>query len=370
MVLVLCLLALLFPSPFSSMVSEEGADFLSLPYDLRGVSGCNPSPQQLEFNGTRAFIHLEAQCSFGPRPPGSDNLTRCGDYIVSVLREAGWPVHNQTWTFQGVQLRNIVAGAIQAPVLVVLAHYDTRPRADREPDPADQAKPILGANDGASGVAVLLELATVLPPEASSRGVLLFVDAEDSGGIAGWPWIVGSTHYVESLTLQQREGIQAAVLLDMVGDADLQIKREGSSTPQLTQLIWQTAHSLGYAHLFLDVAGYTLIDDHRPFLDAGIPACDIIDFDYPYWHTLADTPDKCSPGSLEAVGRVVESFLLQQLDSPCSFRTSLPLTVLMVFVAVGVAAAAGVAGGLKLARRRRRREGTGREGKPNLSVEA
>jgi len=349
LVLVFALLALLAGAAISSTVPCVSFQ----PSSSGLLDSSRRVGQQLGFNGTRAFAHLEAQCSFGPRPPGSDNLTHCGDYIVMVLREEGWPVQNQTWTYQGVSLRNILAGAAQAPGLVVLAHYDTRPLADRDPDPANRTRPILGANDGASGVAVLLELAAVLPPWARDRVVLLFVDAEDSGGIAGWPWIVGSTHYVETLTPQQREGIQAALLLDMVGDANLQIKREGSSTPQLTQAIWQTAHTLGYEDIFLDLPGYTLIDDHRPFLEAGIPACDIIDFDYPYWHTLADTPDKCSPSSLEAVGRVVESFLLQQLTSPTPFRTS-TLPFILIALAVAVASVAGAGAALTLMRRRKR----------------
>jgi len=308
----------------------------------------------LGFNGTRAFTYLEAQCAFGPRPPGSDNLTRCGDYIVSVLQTAGWLVQTQNWTFQGTPLRNIVAGAQAAPQLVLLAHYDTRPYADRELDPVNRARHILGANDGASGVAALLELAAVLPSAARDAVALLFVDAEDSGGVAGWPWIVGSTHYVSTLTTAQRSGIRAAILLDMIGDSDLQLKRETQSSAPLLDDIWQTAADLNYSGVFLNVAGWTLTDDHIPFLQAGICAADIIDFGYPYWHTLADTPDKCSPTSLEAVGRVVEEYVARQLITPTTYPPS--PNVLLWWAAIlvaGVAAAGGLLGFVLIRRRRR-----------------
>lgn len=291
----------------------------------------------LEFNGTSAFAHLETQCAFGPRPPGSDNLTQCGNYIISTLEAYGWTVQQQNWTYMGTPLRNIIAGVAASPHLVLLAHYDTRPRADHEPNPLNQSLPILGANDGGSGTAALLELAAVLPEAAQNSVVLLFVDAEDSGGISGWDWIVGSTHYVNSLNAAQISMIEAAILLDMMGDADLQLKREGSSTPNLVDVLWHTAAELGYGHLFLDIPGYTLVDDHRPFLQAGIPAVDIIDFDYPYWHTLQDTPDKCSPASLEAVGRVVEQFVQEQLEAPSTFRTPLGW-----WISIGVACVVGI----------------------------
>lgn len=292
----------------------------------------------LAFNGTRAFTFLEEQCAFGPRPPGSDNLTQCREYLISVLEGYGWTVRIQNWSFQETLLRNIVAGAILAPRLVLLAHYDTRPIADNDPDPTNRSKPILGANDGASGVATLLELAAILPETARNSVALLFVDAEDSGNINEWPWIIGSTHYVNNLTTIQKDGIDAVILLDMVGDADLQIKREQSSTPRLVNVLWAIASHLGYSHIFQNVSGYTLIDDHRSFLDAGIPAVDIIDFDYPYWHTLADTPDKCSPDSLETVGRVVEQFVIEQLGTPTNFRpqTPTPPLIQLIGVLVGI----------------------------------
>jgi hypothetical protein len=304
------------------------------------------APQQvsLEFNGTQAFTYLEAQCAFGPRPPGSSNLTACGDYIISALESNGWPVQTQTWSYRSTPLRNIIAGAIGLPRYVVLAHYDTRPVADMDPDPLNRSQPILGANDGGSGVAALLELSAVLPPEAKNYVVLLFVDAEDSGYVNDWDWIVGSTYYVNRLSLTQRLSIQAAVLLDMMGDADLQLRREQFSTPSLVNVLWQIAADLHYDALFLNSSGYSMLDDHRPFLDVGIPAVDIIDFEYPYWHTLADTPDKCSPASLEVVGRVVESFVEQQLITLTPFTPPSPHVDPWFLIGLGITGSVMVVG--------------------------
>lgn len=285
-----------------------------------------PIQPSLGFNGTRAFTYLEAQCAFGPRPPGSNNLTECGNYIIQTLEGKGWSVETQTWTYQNTQLRNILAGAT-TPQYVLLAHYDTRPIADSDPDPLNRSRPILGANDGASGVAVLMELAEVLPEEAKAVTMLLFVDAEDSGNYNSWEWIVGSTYFINNLTPAQKSTIRAAILIDMIGDIDLQLPRERSSTPSLVGVLWQTAADLNYDAVFLNVSGPYVIDDHRPFLEAGIPAVDIIDFSYPFWHTLEDTPDKCSALSLEVVGRVVEAFMETQLEVPTFFTpTGPPLT--------------------------------------------
>ncbi|RLI07604.1 hypothetical protein DRO42_07830, partial [Candidatus Bathyarchaeota archaeon] len=151
---------------------------------------------------------------------------------------------------------------------------------------------------------------------------LVFFDAEDSGYYEGWSWIVGSTHYVAELPPERRSTIRAMVLLDMVGDANLQLKRELSSTRSLQDQVWSIAASLGHDDVFLSSYGGSIIDDHRPFLDCGIPALDIIQHDpFPwYWHTLEDTPDKCAAGSLEAVGRVIEAFVAQTAHQSTTFE--------------------------------------------------
>ncbi len=307
---------------------------------------------QLSFDGATAMGYLQQQCDFGPRPPGSTNLSSCREYIVSTLGSFGWDVRLQNFTYRGVACANIIARGSPdaANISIVLgAHYDTRPVADQDPDPANRQHPILGANDGASGVAVLLELARVLPVAARQYVELVFFDAEDSGGVNGWEWIVGSTYYVGQLDDERRAGLHAMILLDMVGDSSAQFLRERSSTRTLQDNLWSIAAELGYSSTFIDSFGAYVIDDHTPFLDAGMPAVDIIQNNPfpPYWHTLADTPDKCSASSLERVGSVVEMFVLSSTNetdatpasttSPLLFYVplvGLPLIVLVTFLMV------------------------------------
>lgn len=186
-----------------------------------------------------------------------------------------------------------------------MAHYDSRLSADNDPQPLNAALPVPGANDGASGVAVLLEIARVLPAGAPVE--LAFVDAEDQGRLPGWDWILGSRALAESIPAPR-----ALILLDMIGDADLNIHPEKNSDPRLTEEIWQTAAALGYGDFFPTQSKYRVIDDHVPFLERGVPAVDLIDLDYPYWHTLADTPDKVSAHSLQVVGETLLAWLRSQ----------------------------------------------------------
>ncbi len=292
------------------------------------------------FDGDSAFVHLEAQCAFGPRPPGSDNLTQCRRYIADMLVSFGWEVRFQNFTYLGTNCSNIIA-YIENPntaPLVLGAHYDTRPLADNDPSPSNRTYPVLGANDGASGVAILLELARILPQQDRHIVELVFFDAEDSGRINGWDWIVGSTYYVDQLDTLRKNSVRAMLLLDMVGDASLQLPKEISSTDTLQNEVWHIAAELGHSDVFLNQTGSTIIDDHRPFLDAGIPALDIIQTPFPwYWHTREDTPDKCSGSSLEVVGSVIETFLIQQLTQTTPFEQESPV-LLYVSIIIGVMA--------------------------------
>ncbi|MBD3157481.1 MAG: M28 family peptidase [Candidatus Lokiarchaeota archaeon] len=276
------------------------------------------------FDGPRAYTHLVEQCDFGPRPPGSENLNACRAYMADALDGYGWDVVFQNFTYQDVFCSNIHATypGNHAPSLILGAHYDTRPRADKDPHPENRSEPILGANDGASGVAVLLELARVLPDEVKQGIELVFFDAEDSGDINGWDWIVGSTHYVDSLSDTRKNQISAMILLDMVGDKELRLEKEVTSTDTLQNAVWERAESMGRNDTFLPTVGARILDDHRPFLDAGIPALDIIEHaPFPdYWHTLEDTPDKCSAESLAIVGEVMEVFLVEDLASNAIFE--------------------------------------------------
>jgi Zn-dependent M28 family amino/carboxypeptidase len=140
---------------------------------------------------------------------------------------------------------------------------------------------------------------------------LTFFDAEDDGDLGGWDWIVGSRQFAQFVNRQRAAGIdfQAMALVDMVADSDQQFYWEGNSDPPLREKIWATAAELGYGQEFIPSVKYTMIDDHIPFRDLGIPSVDIIDFDYPYWHTTQDTLDKISADSLERIGRTLEVWL-------------------------------------------------------------
>ncbi len=265
------------------------------------LGGCRP---EARFDGRRAYGDVLAQCELGPRLPGSTASGRAGEYIAQGLRRAGWAVEYQEFTYQGVQLRNIIGRRGRGPLLILGAHYDSRAKADRDPD--GRGAPVPGANDGASGAAVLLELARTLEASKLDHEVwLAFFDAEDQGELDGWPWSVGAGHLAASLTRQP----ESVIVVDMVGDADQQLYWERSSTPQLAERVWAVAGRLGYGRWFVPEYRHSVIDDHTPFLERGIPALDIIDFDYPYWHTTADTADKVSPASLERVGRALECLL-------------------------------------------------------------
>ncbi len=259
-----------------------------------------------QFDGARAFAHVEAQMAFGPRPTGSEAAQQTAAYILAELERMGWITERQPFEYQGVAAQNLIgrAGSEGGPVLLVGAHYDTRRRADR--DPANPDQPVPGANDGASGVAVLLELARVLNLMAVDGEVwLVFFDAEDNGGLDGWDWIAGSTYFAGNLSVTP----EYLILVDMIGDADQALYYERNSDVVLMQHLWEIAANMGYGEYFIPAVNHSILDDHIPFLQRGIPAIDIIDFDYPYWHTTQDTVDKVSPDSLERVGRVIERFL-------------------------------------------------------------
>ena len=180
---------------------------------------------------------------------------------------------------------------------------------DKDPNIENHDHPVLGANDGASGVAVLLELARVIPKSFNGKIWLVYFDAEDNGNLPGGEWILGSRSFVESLEGKP----DAVIVVDMIGDTDLNIFMERYSDLELTNEIWEVASLLGYENQFIPQLKYQIIDDHLPFVQAGIPAVDIIDFDYPYWHTAGDTIDKVSPESLQIVGEVVLAWLVGKL---------------------------------------------------------
>jgi glutaminyl-peptide cyclotransferase len=259
------------------------------------------------FDGYRALRDVQHQVSLGPRTPGSPGHDQIRNWIQSELIEAGWSVQVQSLEYAGKTVHNVIAKRGQnTPWVIVGAHYDTRFFADRDADPSKQTQPVPGGNDGASGVAVLLELARTLPDDLDGEIWLVFFDAEDNGGIQGWQWIMGSTAFVDQLQGKPDK----VVILDMIGDADLNIYYERNSDPDMSADIWRQASELGYGEQFIPEEKFSMLDDHTPFLEAGIPAVDIIDFDYPFWHTTDDTSDKVSAASLKAVGDTIRAWLI------------------------------------------------------------
>lgn len=265
-------------------------------------------PPEPVFDGERALQDVVTQVQFGPRIPGSSAHQQAVIWLQQQLSESGWTVTLQETTYNNQPVVNIIAkrGEGLQPWIVLGAHYDSRMQASND-SAANQATPVPGANDGASGVAVLLELARVLPQDLQKQVWLVLFDSEDQGHLEGWDWIYGSRAFVEALQAKP----DMAVIVDMIGDADLNIYQEQTSNPALTQDIWAVAAARGHGDVFLAEAKYSILDDHTPFLEQGIPAIDIIDFDYPYWHTIADTPDKVSAESLFAVGDTLLHWLLR-----------------------------------------------------------
>lgn len=275
-----------------------------------------------EFDGPGALGYIQTQVEFGPRIPGSEAHRRMGDWLDSLLRQRADTVIVQSWTHvtarrEPLPLRNFIArfNPSAEKRLLLLAHWDSRPKAD-SPRSRDSTKPVQGANDGGSGVAVLLGVADVLKRSPPTVGVdLLFVDGEDYGDFTkdSADVLIGSRYY----GAHQLPGPRPlyAVLFDLVADKDLQIYQEGNSlvgAPEVVELVWQTAKDLGYGGYFIASPRHTLIDDHIELQKAGIRAIDVVDFDYPAWHTPDDTIDKVSAASLQIVGDVAVALVRRE----------------------------------------------------------
>lgn len=276
------------------------------------------------FDSVRAFRYLKEQCDLGPRNPGSEGHQRAIAYFDKHFSSLGFPVEKQAFVHRDhsdgreVRLTNILVTVkgrdAKAPGMIFCAHWDTRPRADMDPDPRAASRAIIGANDGASGVAVLMELANSFRnrPPPQTVHIVLF-DGEDYGKSGSLDeYFLGARHYAERLPVPRPA---YAILLDMVGDKDLSIPMERNSlaqAPDLVKKVWDRARILGL-DAFKPVPGSVVYDDHIPLLAKGLPAIDIIDFEYPPWHTQGDTPDKCSAHSLGVVGRLVASLAWQPL---------------------------------------------------------
>ena len=280
---------------------------ISLTSCLRGSA-----QPKANFDGDRAYEWVVTQCEIGYRVTGTEASIQAGDTFSLTLQALGWRVREQRFSYRETPVRNLLAWKGEGPGVLIGAHYDTRREADEDPTHPNQ--PVLGANDGASGTAVLLELARTLDVNKTNRTVYLaFFDAEDNGYLDGWNWIVGSSHMAAHWGDADEQPLEAVVIVDMIGDRDQNIYYDRNSDPQLNQTLWCIADELGYGDRFIPEYRYRILDDHVPFANMGITAVDIIDFDYPYWHTTEDTVDKVSASSLEAVGRTVERWL-EDLD--------------------------------------------------------
>jgi len=282
------------------------------------------------FNGERAFQYLVQQCEFGPRNPASEGYTRCKQFLVDELEKHCDRVGQQEFEYRDkkdstniYRGTNIIASINLHPKkrkrIMLCAHWDTRPWADNDPLPENHSKPIIGANDGASGVAVLLELARALKKAKLDIGVdIILFDLEDIGDHQYYeypdslnPFSVGSEYFAEH-NKQYRPAF--GILIDMIGDSDLLIKKESYSlinAEPIVNKVWAAAR-ITRATAFVDAEGGAVNDDHVPFLKRGIQVVDLIDFDYQYWHTMGDTPDKCSAESLQQLGNVLIEILLRE----------------------------------------------------------
>jgi glutaminyl-peptide cyclotransferase len=270
------------------------------------------SSSQLAVSGEKAMEYVRAQVNFGPRPPGTPALERCREYIRKQLEGFGYQIEDDAFVAQTpygpITMHNLIArkGNGGRGVIAFASHYDTKLMENIK---------FVGANDGGSSTGLLLELANVL---AESKGPddywFVFLDGEEA--FVEWSTFdstYGSRHLAQRW---KSEGItskiRALILLDMIGDKNLDIWYETNSTPWLMDLVWNTAKRIGLSSILSQIKA-PVGDDHIPFIDVGIPSVDIIDLDYgpnnSYHHTAADTLDKVSPASMENVGKVVLAML-------------------------------------------------------------
>ena len=286
------------------------------------------SQDAVYFDGDRAMELVEYQCDFGPRFPGSkghsdfsDSLKVFLDNLVEMNLVYKDPIYSSVGNNM-VEITNMHArfNPRASDRILFLAHWDTREFADKDDNIESRSMPVLGANDGASGTAILMTLAEMLSnnPPINIGVDLLFLDGEDMGSY-GNPdsWALGAKSFSKHL---KKPFTRYAICLDMVGDREQEFLIEGFSyryAPEVVKKVWLLANNLGY-NQFKYSLGQQIIDDHYVlFQNTGIPSIDIIDFQYPnsqknYWHTIHDTPDKCSAESLEAVGTVIATLIYHE----------------------------------------------------------
>ncbi len=274
-------------------------------------------------DGARALGYLKKICDIGPRPAGSEANTRQRVMVAELWKANGLTVTEQPFTAidpvsrESKNLVNLIGSwkPERTKRVVIGAHYDTRPFPDEEPDPNKRRGRFIGANDGASGVALLMELSHHLPKMETEWGVdFVLFDGEELVYGRNGDYFLGSRHFARKYLADKKTRkwtYEAGLILDMVADKDLLIEQEQYSLEyagQVVRSVWDTARLMGEKRFQASI-GSAVLDDHIPLNQAGIPTADIIDFDYPHWHTIEDTADKCSGESMAAVGRVVSAWL-------------------------------------------------------------
>lgn len=288
------------------------------------------------FNMDSAFFFVKKQTTFGPRVPNSEAHKECGNWLQSTMERFADTVYVQNTRVRAydgtvLEIRNII-GSFHPEVrkrIMLSAHWDTRPWADRDPDPANHYKPYDGANDGASGVGVLLEIARLLNQHSPAIGIdIVFFDAEDYGqheqakNFEPDSWALGSQHWAKS-PHKPDYFARFGILLDMVGAADATFKQEGYSllfAPNIVRNVWDTAQQLGFGQYFINTEGGHIMDDHYYINDIrNIPTINIIDqrIDTPHgffehWHTMKDNMDAIDKNTLHAVGTTVLHIIYQE----------------------------------------------------------
>lgn len=324
-----------------NILALSAAVLMSLPMLVSCRSGNNtgsPTPEidvaPVEFVADSALALVREQCSFGPRVPGSEASKKCGDWIVKSFTDLGLSVSEQKttvtgWDGKAIPCRNITAQwkpEIQRRV-VIFTHWDSRPWADQDPDSTQHRQPVMAANDGASGVAVMLELARHLDKLNPNVGVdFVCFDVEDYGA-PYWSgksseedgWCLGSQYWATHLPAGYVKP-EYGILLDMVGGAGTHFRYEYNSrryAESIVARVWAAARNAGAEDYFLDEDGLATIDDHVPVnKNTGIPTIDVIGDNgkgFPAtWHTISDTPENISPDVLKAVGQTLLQLLYEE----------------------------------------------------------
>lgn len=258
------------------------------------------------YNANAVLTFIKKQCAFGARVPGTKAHKNTKTFLESELKKYADVVATEKF---GEGYTNIIGefGMMKQKKILLCAHWDSRKFADREKDSKKKKMPVPGANDGASGVAVLLELAKIFKNHPPKNGITIaFFDAEDQGHIDGKEFCLGAKHFAKKRK-KQFKNYQYGILLDMVcaKNASFYVEENSvASARDVVDNVWNAGHALGFPQ-FKSAMKFSIYDDHIPLIENGLPSVDIIDFTYKHWHTTQDTPDKCDVKTLNAVGKTL-----------------------------------------------------------------